>query len=66
MLYPMAIGPLSAMHRLAYVIMEDESKKRFICYRCLRIRQLTRMIIFALFFLLVTIVLLLEKYNFID
>jgi hypothetical protein len=58
---PEATGPLSAMHNISAQLAGDPSAYRFMCHRCIRIRRLTKRIIFATFAILIVIVLILGR-----
>lgn len=61
MVYPEAAGPFSGLRRTAAILANDESAMRFMCYRCIRVRRYTKVIIFGLFGLIVFVILLLER-----
>jgi hypothetical protein len=61
MVYPDAAGLLSGIRRAAAVVAEDESARRFMCYRCMRVRRYTRGIIFGSLAFVILLVLVLER-----
>jgi hypothetical protein len=54
-------GPFSAMRAASARIAGNESAKRFTCHRCLKIRRITKYVVFGAFVALVITVLILER-----
>jgi hypothetical protein len=66
LVYPEASGPFSSLRRMAEVLADDESKMRFICFRCIKIRRYTKWVLFGSLAILVVVILLLEKVDILD
>jgi hypothetical protein len=49
------------MRRAAAVLADDDSAMRFICFRCMRVRRYTKVVLFGSLVVIVLLVLALER-----
>jgi hypothetical protein len=61
MMLPEATGPLSSMRNVGADLTGDESALRFMCHSCIRVRRITKAVIFAAFAILILIVMVLDR-----
>lgn len=56
MVYPEASGPISNLRIAAAKLADDDSKMRFICHRCIKVRKYTKVAIIGIFVFLVVLI----------